>query len=145
MDDYIDLHRRFLSLADDADPERLAMESYAASMLGKSTDKAWSDLLLLPRVVILGEPGSGKSWELRERARRLAGEGRPAFFLDLRRLITESIEQILGSDEADRFRRWRDARTSAWFFLDSVDESRLQSSTVSTRGPSPVVPRTCRH
>jgi len=127
MDDYIDLNRRFTPLPEDSDSERLALESYAASITGERTDKDWSDLLELPRVVILGEPGSGKSRELQERADRIAAAGQPAFCLDLRRLIRESVEDILGRDHAGGFRDWLEGRTLGWFFLDSVDESRLQA------------------
>lgn len=127
MDDYIDLERRFIPYRDEADPARSADESYLAGFQGKPGDSSWADLLTHPRVVILGEPGSGKTWELKAQSHILAGAGQSSFYLDLKRLVAEPIQSILGPDLADPFHRWRRGAGIGYFFLDAVDESKLQS------------------
>src|SRR5260221_14091792 len=56
---------------------------------------SWDDLLKESRVVVLGEPGSGKTWELRERFRLLAGRGEFAFFIRPDRLVGRELKNTL--------------------------------------------------
>jgi predicted NACHT family NTPase len=70
---FIELDRRFIDVTELADPEESALRSYTASLLGKEAGISWPGLLKSRIVVILGEPGSGKTWELRNQAMNTEG------------------------------------------------------------------------
>jgi len=86
----------------------------------------WAELDSLFRVVILADPGAGKTFELRAEAQRLAASGRAAFFIRI-----EDIDETFGSafevGDAAKFERWLAGIEEGWFFLDSVDEVRLET------------------
>jgi hypothetical protein len=62
---YVEINRRFSRLQGSDHPDELASASYLRSSLADSLTLGWDELLNVPLVVILGEPGSGKSWEFR--------------------------------------------------------------------------------
>lgn len=103
------------------------MESYTAGLFWRRDYLGWDEILKRDRVVILGEPGSGKSWELRERTRRINSEGAFAFFVRLDQLARSDLRDIVGSEEREGFSQWSQGRTVAYFFLDSVDEAKFRS------------------
>lgn len=76
-------------------------------------------------MVILGEPGSGKTEELRHQAAALRASGNHSFFVRLDELISSPFATVLGSDSMSRLAGWRGGHQVATFFLDSVDESKL--------------------
>jgi hypothetical protein len=126
MTSYIDLQRRFhdLTAAKEFDPELLT--SLSEHRFG--SDIGWPELQILPRVVILAEAGAGKTIEMREQAKRLVSEGKIAFFVPLEALAQEPLESILSPDEVAILGNWKvDAQVPAWFFLDSVDELKLNA------------------
>ncbi len=124
MRQHIDLDRRFREVAPDRDPELAALESYAAELHGREPGLGWSDLLGHPRVVILGEPGSGKTHELLHQAQSKRDDDRTTFFVPLDRLVSEPLDAVLDLEDRERLRRWLRVSTSGHFFLDSVDESK---------------------
>jgi hypothetical protein len=124
---FIELNRRFRKLDPKAKPEDVTLESYSFDLFWGDKGFGWEDLLKRSRVVILGEPGSGKSWEFCERARILAEQGHFAFFIRLDQLIDQNIESILAADELKRFATWKRGERRGLFFLDSVDEAKFHS------------------
>ncbi len=123
---HIELNRQFREVTAAIDPERAALESYAAEVTGQSSDLDWDDLLKRRRVVVLGEPGSGKTQELRNKTEELRVHGKYAFFIRLDQLVFESLESSLGRQRTNLLLRWMRSRDEAVFFLDSVDESKRQ-------------------
>ena len=123
---YVDLDRRFNKLNPLESPEEAALESYSRLLWGLESGLSWKELLDRPLVVVLGEPGSGKSWEFRERARILRDRGESAFLVPLDRLISEPLAEILSPEENSLFRTWLRNGRNAIFFLDSVDEAKLK-------------------
>ena len=124
MMEFVDLQRRFHELTDSELEDIEALLAWSGS--GYGPDIGWSELLEYARVILLAEAGSGRSEEMREQARRLAGDGRFAFFIPLESLDQDPVTEVLSIGEEERFVRWKaDVRESAWFFLDAVDELKL--------------------
>ncbi len=86
----------------------------------------WPDLLKEYRLVILAEAGSGKTWEIKNMARKLAKQGKGAFFLRLE-FINGNFEDSFETETFEHFQEWLKSEEEGWFFLDSVDEARLSS------------------
>ncbi|WBF66049.1 hypothetical protein LN040_09920 [Desulfovibrio subterraneus] len=121
MTHYVNLHRRFHFLTEEAlaDPDHLVMLS--EHDLGGSV--GWAEVLELPRAVVLAEAGSGKTREMQEQAARLASEGKFAFFFPLEQLATETNDELTDSIQLTSWAA--EANSSAWFFLDAVDELKM--------------------
>jgi len=123
---FINLNRRFREFTPDEDPEKAALDSYTASLAGHEAGLGWEDLLERRLVVVLGEAGSGKTWEFREKAKALQSEGKTAFFIPLDQLILQSLSGVLSKEEYDRFQSWLRGNEQATFFIDSVDEAKYE-------------------
>lgn len=123
---FVELDRRFRKLSNDANSEDAALASYTALFLGKDNSYGWNDLLKEFRVLILGEPGSGKTWELRERAKKLSDRGEYAFFIRLDQLVQQDLFDLFDDEERRRFTRWKQSGVPGHFFLDSVDEAKFR-------------------
>jgi hypothetical protein len=121
---FVNLDRRFRVLEPGERPEESAYSSYIASLT--SPGLSWEDILKHRLVVVLGEAGSGKTWEFRERARLLAAEGHCGFYIQLDRLVLEPLDRVLGPEEVRRFRAWLRGNEQATFLLDSVDEAKFR-------------------
>ena len=77
--DYVDLNRTFFETDEnEVDSESRALRSYLLSTQGELN---WSKLLQSQFIVILGEPGSGKTWEMEARSEKLQNESGNAFFI----------------------------------------------------------------
>lgn len=129
--DYVELHRTFRDvIKDNTFPnEDDVAESYAAyGKVLKDYALTWGDLLQRDAVVVLGEAGSGKSYEFRHQAEQLEREGKAAFFIELDRLATGPFEQTLSRESRQRLEKWRRGKAIGHFFLDAVDESKLHKT-----------------
>ena len=94
--------------------------------LGWSTGTAWEDLLRSRRVLIVGEAGTGKTYECRSQAQRLREAGEPAFFMEMAALATGDLRSLLDDDEETRLDAWLASQSDvATFFVDSIDELKL--------------------
>jgi hypothetical protein len=122
--DFIPIERRFRDLTNEelAAPEVLA----AFDHLDIRGSLSWTELLDEPRVLVLAEAGSGKTKEMQSQAERLVRDGKHAFFVALEGLVDSNLSDLLDPTEEDRFQAWlADGATTAWFFLDAVDELKL--------------------
>jgi len=113
---WIDLNRSFL-LCQDTD-------ELAASPEEAPLD--WQGVLSRRCSVILGEAGTGKTSELRERALILRQQERAAFFLPVEEVGESGVAGAIDPSDAKRFRAWRDSGEEGWLLLDAVDESKLR-------------------
>lgn len=123
--DFVELGRRFYEAPHESDPERSAQASYLFAYLGEGSAFHWPDLLQRRLVVVLGEPGSGKTVEMRSQVDCLRKSGSTAFFVQMDRLVKEPLTEVLGSESASAFQDWKEADRPGWFFFDSVDESKI--------------------
>ncbi|MEW6739569.1 MAG: hypothetical protein AB1325_06640 [Nitrospirota bacterium] len=128
MTKFIELNRRFYKAPDKDNPEESAQDSYLLSRLGSEASLSWSELLQHRLVVILGEPGSGKSTEFRLQLDKLHRQSEQAFLLRLDRLVYEPFTEVLSECDRKDFQKWKRGRHFAYFFFDSVDESKLRKS-----------------
>jgi hypothetical protein len=104
-----------------SDPELL-------SRLGLSDGAmAWDDLLKRRRVVILAEAGSGKSEELKGQALRLTADDRIAFYATVHDVGQLGLENAISPADRAKIGQWRRSDQPAWFFVDSIDEAKLNN------------------
>lgn len=128
--EFIDLQRQFHDLQKNVELEDLEHDeterliSLSEYEFGPSF--SWAALLQSERAVVLAGAGSGKTKEMQEQAKRLAQEGRFAFFVPLDDLGRGAVVDVLSPTEEDSFNQWKaNGHETAWFFLDAVDELKL--------------------
>jgi hypothetical protein len=119
---FVDLDRAFAPLTKGQEANVDAFNLWGGRLLGWLD---WSALLQRRRVVLLAEASSGKTEEFRYQQRRITAEGKFAFYLRIEELAESGFEAALDAESARHFEAWRDGTQDGWFFLDSVDEARL--------------------
>lgn len=117
------LDRRFYEWSGDADG--LAHSRYREAAGLSDGMLGWIDLLAKRRVVILAEAGSGKTEELKEQARLQAAAGKFAFYATVQDVGRDGLESALRPADRERLNAWRSNSESGWFFIDSIDEAKL--------------------
>jgi len=122
MKDYIPLDREFSPVYKS---EKEAESGEFLLAWGHAKPIAWAGMEERFRCIILAEAGAGKTEELRQRAYSLGGEGKAAFFLRIEDIETDFYTAFDIGTEA-QFHAWLQSTDEAWFFLDSVDEARLE-------------------
>lgn len=120
---YIPLDRQFSIISEDQ--EDLENNELLFS-LGHSALKTWVDLEGEYRCVILAEAGAGKTEELLNKAKALLEQGRSSFFIRIEDIEQDFYDAFEVGTE-DEFNAWLESIEEAWFFLDSVDEARLET------------------
>jgi hypothetical protein len=120
--DFIDLDRYFVPLTKDQEPSLDIGRFWGARVSGWL---GWEELRRRRRVILLAEAASGKTEEFRHQCDILKAAGSPAFFLRIEELAEQGIETALDSESAQLLETWLAGSGEGWFFLDSVDEARL--------------------
>lgn len=122
LDEFIQLDRTFHELAlqkgagDDVDVTQLR---------GQRDALRWPNLLSEYRVILLSEAGSGKTEEVRNIARELRQEGKPAFFVRIEH-VSQDFEDAFEEGSFEGLSAWAASGEEGWLLLDSVDEARLR-------------------
>lgn len=119
-DTIVPMIRRFVP----AKPQLGDWEFLSPSAGGKVT--RWHELQDLHRVLILADPGAGKTFEAISRARKISEKGAKAFFIRIE-AIDSAFDQAFEVGTATEFTDWLTSTDEAWFFLDSVDEAQLET------------------
>ncbi|MVZ98165.1 hypothetical protein EUU23_10715 [Sphingorhabdus sp. IMCC26285] len=86
----------------------------------------WHDLEDFRRVLILADPGAGKTFEALDRAKKIRDRGAKSFFIRIE-AINATFETAFEVGTATEFAEWLISNEEAWFFLDSVDEAQLET------------------
>jgi hypothetical protein len=115
----VELIRKFAPLA-----SRTGHWDYLHSVPGKP--QRWHEIQNERRVLILADPGAGKTFEARTRARKIHECDKRAFFIRIE-AIGEAFENSFEIGTGDEFLTWLGSDEDAWFFLDSVDEAQLET------------------
>ena len=119
--DYVPLQRSFSEIPPSKNPDEEAI-LIPALTVHKAT--SWSELESEHRCVILAESGAGKTIEMCHRARYLRELGKYSFFVRIEEVCND-WDSAFEVGSPDLLKQWRNSEHQAWFFLDSVDESRL--------------------
>jgi hypothetical protein len=93
---------------------------------GSGQPQRWHQIEEEHRVLIIADPGAGKTFESKARARKMRERGKKAFFIRIER-IDASFDQAFEIGSAEEFAAWLGSTEEAWFFLDSVDEAQLET------------------
>lgn len=120
--EFIELKRTFHELSSDSSQNGDVDISRA---FGVGERLRWRNLIKIYRLIILSEAGSGKTAEIRNIARTLREEGKPAFFLRLEH-IPRDFEVAFEVGTYEAFEKWLASGEEGWLLLDSVDEARLR-------------------
>lgn len=86
--------------------------------------QGWRELEEHYRVLVLADPGAGKTFEAKDRATKLREKGAKAFFIRIE-AIDAAFEDAFEVGTAAEFSDWLANDGEAFFFLDSVDEAQL--------------------
>ncbi len=124
---FVELDRLFVPLADQSGSEDAAADSYL--LVKHVSGLSWDKVLRRRLVVVLGEPGSGKTEELQNKAASLNAAGQFAFFVRLDELTLTPFPTVVGQEGMLAMAAWRKGNRPATFFLDSVDESKIQKAS----------------
>ena len=121
----VSLDRRFYEWREDAGG--LAHSHYRTAAGLSDGMLGWPDLLAKRRVVILAEAGSGKTEELTEQARLQTAAGNFAFYATVQDVGRDGLYKALRPADRSRLDAWRKRNESGWFFIDSIDEAKLDN------------------
>jgi hypothetical protein len=127
--DFVDVNRCFAPIRKDQEAMLDADRDWGRRYGGWLD---WPDLLKRRRVVLLAEALSGKTEEFRFQQQRLTTEGRAAFFVSIEDLADYGLDASLGPVEAAPLAAWKGGPEEGFFFLDSVDEARLNRKSFET-------------
>ena len=119
----VPLTRRFFPIPDEIDTRD---EGIDVSIFGLSPAESWSTLEDQFRIVILADAGAGKTFEMRAKASDMRASGRRAFFLRIEDL-SEGVAPAFEVGTSDEYDSWKSSTAEAWFFLDSIDEAKLEA------------------
>lgn len=124
-DAIVPLTRRFTPVDRDLDTRE---ENFIKDLWGLTSPTTWLNLRKEYRTVIIADAGAGKTFEMKNQTRLMNIEGLPAFFIRIEDIDGDFTNAFEIGNHAG-FSSWLQAATDAWFFLDSVDEARLENPT----------------
>ena len=125
---FVPLDRQFIPWTE-KDGSQIGAEQFEARLCGK---KGWVDLLLNHRVIVLSEAGSGKSDELAEQVRALRADDKTSFMFSVQGVAHDGLPGVLSARDRAEYEAWQVSSKPAWFFIDSVDEAKLDGIRLET-------------
>lgn len=122
MHKFVDLDRSFVPIRKGEEPTLDAGRVWGGRLFGWLT---WPELLAYPRAVLLAEAGSGKTEEFKAQVVHLKTIGEAVFFLRVEDIAEGDFSSCLSPKEREQFQSWCQGNSKGFFFLDSIDEVRL--------------------
>jgi|GEM_PF-6761065 len=122
---YVELNRIFVDAPEEVSEDEF--EAFFDADLLSERGKAWPDVLKNRFVLILGTAGVGKTTEMIHQAEALNAAGTPAFFTRLEDIAKNGFEKSLTVADGQRYDAWLRSSDQAVFFLDSVDEAKIDA------------------
>lgn len=119
----VPLERHFYSIRPNTSDDEEG-ESWIAETWGLVKPTCWADIEAEYRVIILADAGAGKTYETKERARIAQTQGRIAFYIRIED-INDHFQDAFEVGNSKQYEAWLVSQDEAWFFLDSVDEAKL--------------------
>ena len=101
-------------------------ERQIQAVLGFGSLATWEQIDEGYRSVILAEAGAGKTFEMKARATHVEANGQLAFFIRIEDIEEDFVDAFEVGD-AETFEQWLGGHADAWFYLDSIDEARLEN------------------
>ncbi len=124
VDANVPLERKFSLVTPNKDSE--FDDGWLEAYWAQKEPKTWTDLESEYRVIVLADAGAGKTHEALNRAERGDEEGRLSFFIRIED-IDADFDEAFEVGTSEQFEEWLASVDEAWFFLDSVDEARLDN------------------
>lgn len=119
MDEYLNLNRRFGLLT-----KYTAAELLASNVLGKRL--TWEQVLGGHFSIIVGRANFGKTMEFKAKSKALRGQGQPAIYVALHKVLGEDVfEDALEIEDRDALSAWKQSGGQLTAFVDSLDEASL--------------------
>ena len=118
---FVQLDRHFVPW-DDKEPSQVETRLLMGRLNGELD---WPQLLQKKRVVILAEAGAGKSDELNAKTTSQRAAGEFAFYATVQDVAHDGVSGALNVDDRAALEVWKGSNKPAWFFVDSVDEAKL--------------------
>ncbi len=83
-------------------------------MAGSGRPQRWHEIEDEHRVLIIADPGAGKTFEAKTRARKMRSRGRNAFLIRIEK-IDVGFDQAFEIGTAEEFAAWLGSTEEAWF------------------------------
>lgn len=122
----VPLERKFSLVTPSQDSE--FDEGWLEAYWAQKEPKTWTVMEAEYRVIVLADAGAGKTHETLNRAQLGVKEGRPSFFIRIED-IDANFDEAFEVGSSEQFEAWLASTEEAWFFLDSIDEARLDNPT----------------
>lgn len=126
VSDYLRINRTFLKYGANAQQNTFAGSFQFKSNANNASEIYWSDILKYRLVVILGEPGIGKTSEFESQHQQLNDAGELALYVRLEDLIKRKFSETVTAARFDEFKTAVEKRRRVYVFLDAVDEAKIR-------------------
>ncbi|WP_131113085.1 hypothetical protein [Lichenihabitans psoromatis] len=119
VEETVELIRRF---------KPLSSRSWEWDFLAPGTGQSqwWEEIKDEHRVLIIADPGAGKTFEAKTHAGKMRTRGKKAFFIRIEKIDID-FDRAFEIGTAEEFSTWLGSTEEGWFFLDSVDEAQLET------------------
>jgi hypothetical protein len=113
-------------------PRQLLVDLRARDRRPATVAPQLSELVDDPCLILLGEPGLGKSFAIADAVAELRHAGHAVHLVDLG-AYDEGASLVGAIVESPTWREWRESEDVLYLFLDGLDEAQLQDKAIHKR------------